>query len=256
MTGLYIVGVFLVLLACRFPLSFAMGITGSLLIFLSGVPMTVFAHRMVNAVNSYPVLAVPMFIFAGSLMNKTGITTYIFDFAKIIMGTMRGGLAQVNVIASLIFSGISGAALADVGGLGKIEIKAMKEQGYEPSVAAAITGASATIGPIFPPSIPLIIYATAAEASGARVLIAGVLPGLVITLMLMLQVYIFSRKYNYPRRHPAAYTKTWRARVLEGVSSPSYPRDIDRGNAVRIFLPDGNRRRHMLVWIIFRIIRI
>ena len=198
MNGIEVVGLLLLLLALSVPLSVSMGIAGITYIVIAGIPLSVIAHRMGNAVNSFPLLAVPVFIFAGGLMNTSGITTRIFDFAKLLIGPIRGGLAQVNVIASLIFSGISGAALADIGGLGQIEIKAMEEQGYKSELAAGITAASATIGPIFPPSIPLIIYGTVAEVSGVKLLIAGVVPGLLITFLLMLQIGYFARKYNFP----------------------------------------------------------
>ena len=207
MNGIEVVGLFLLLLALSVPLSVSMGIAGIAYIVLSGIPISVIAQRMGNGVNSFPLLAVPVFIFAGCLMNTSGITTRIFDFAKLLIGPIRGGLAQVNVVASLIFSGISGAALADIGGLGQIEIKAMEEQGYKSELAAGITAASATIGPIFPPSIPLIIYGTVAEESGVKLLIAGVVPGLLITFLLMLQIGFFSRKYNFPAESQAYNVK-------------------------------------------------
>ena len=118
MNGIEIVGLLLLLLALSVPLSVSMGIAGIAYIVISGIPISVIAQRMGNAVNSFPLLAVPVFIFAGCLMNTSGITTRIFDFAKLLIGPIRGGLAQVNVVASLIFSGISGAALADIGGAG------------------------------------------------------------------------------------------------------------------------------------------
>ncbi|KAF5029410.1 Sialic acid TRAP transporter large permease protein SiaM [anaerobic digester metagenome] len=154
---------------------------------------------MVTSLNSFPMLAVPLFILAAGLMNSSGITERLFEFAKLLVGRMKGGLAQVNIVASLIFSGISGAALADVGGLGNIEIEAMDKQNYPRTHSAAITAASAVIGPIFPPSIPLIIYGAAAETSSMRLLIAGILPALVIAMALMVQVGFFARKFNYPR---------------------------------------------------------
>jgi tripartite ATP-independent transporter DctM subunit len=154
---------------------------------------------MVTSLNSFPMLAVPLFILAAGMMNSSGITERLFEFAKLLVGRMKGGLAQVNIVASLIFSGISGAALADVGGLGNIEIEAMDKQNYPRTHSAAITAASAVIGPIFPPSIPLIIYGAAAETSSMRLLIAGVLPALVIAMALMVQVAFFARKFNYPR---------------------------------------------------------
>jgi tripartite ATP-independent transporter DctM subunit len=140
-----------------------------------------------------------LFILAAGLMNSSGITERLFAFAKLLVGRLKGGLAQVNIVASLIFSGISGAALADVGGLGNIELEAMEKQKYPKTHAAAITAASAVIGPIFPPSIPLIIYAAAAETSSMQLLIAGILPALIIALALMVQVAFFARRYHYPK---------------------------------------------------------
>jgi tripartite ATP-independent transporter DctM subunit len=199
MSGIYVVLFFLVLSVTGLPIAVSMAVSGITFIFLGNIPMSVVAHRMINSLNSYPILAVPMFILAANLMNTSGITKRLFDFARVLVGNIRGGLAHVNILASLIFSGISGAALADVGGLGNIEIKAMEEQGYSLDTASAITIASSTIGPIFPPSIPLIIYGSVAEVSGVRLLIAGVVPAIIITACLMLLVAFFARKYNYPK---------------------------------------------------------
>jgi tripartite ATP-independent transporter DctM subunit len=166
---------------------------------------------MVTSLNSFPMLAVPLFILAAGLMNSSGITERLFEFAKLLVGRLKGGLAQVNIVASLIFSGISGAALADVGGLGNIELEAMEKQKYPKTHAAAITAASAVIGPIFPPSIPLIIYGAAAETSSMQLLIAGIIPALIIAIALMIQVAFFARRYNYPKGVESKYS---RAEVL------------------------------------------
>ncbi|MTI62064.1 MAG: TRAP transporter large permease [Firmicutes bacterium] len=198
MSGLTVVLLFLLLIVLGAPLLIGMGLTSIIYLIIEQIPLNVLAHRMLNSVNSFTLLAVPLFIFAGNLMNTSGISNRIFDFAKMLVGRVKGGLAQVNIIASLIFSGISGAALADVGGLGNIEIQAMKEQGYDSDLAASITAASATIGPIFPPSIPLIIYGAVAEISGIRLLIAGMIPALIITIFSMLQIAYFAKKYDYP----------------------------------------------------------
>lgn len=204
MTGFVILGLFLFLAILKVPIAVSMAIPSILYIIANDIPLSIVAHRMTNSINSLPLLAVPLFIFAANLMNTSGMTRNIFDFAKLLIGKVRGGLALVNVLASLIFAGISGAALADVGGLGSIEMQAMNEQGYDPDVSASITAASATIGPIFPPSIPLIVYATVAETSGVKCLIAGIIPGIILTIILMLQVTYFAQKYNYPRE-----TKTY-----------------------------------------------
>lgn len=199
MSGSLVIILFLFLLATGLPIAVSMGIPSALYLMMANIPPSQLIQRMVTSLNSFPMLAVPLFILAAGMMNSSGITERLFEFAKLLVGRMKGGLAQVNIVASLIFSGISGAALADVGGLGNIEIEAMDKQKYPRTHSAAITAASAVIGPIFPPSIPLIIYGAAAETSSMRLLIAGVLPALVIAMALMIQVAFFARKFNYPR---------------------------------------------------------
>lgn len=215
MSGTLVIVLFLFLLGAGLPIAVSMGIPSALYLLLSNIPPSQLIQRMVTSLNSFPMLAVPLFILAAGLMNSSGITERLFEFAKLLVGRMRGGLAQVNIVASLIFSGISGAALADVGGLGNIEIEAMDKQNYPRTHSAAITAASAVIGPIFPPSIPLIIYGAAAETSSMRLLIAGVFPALVIAGALMVQVAFFSRKYKYPRGVDRKYTKSEIITVLK-----------------------------------------
>jgi len=198
MSGIAVILVFVVLAVIGVPIAFSMGAASILYFLVEGIPFSVFAQRIGNALNSFPLVAVPVFILAGNLMNVTGVTNRLFEFARMIVGRRKGGLAQVNVLASLIFSGISGAALADIGGLGNIEIKAMREQGYDPADAAAVTAASATVGPIFPPSIPLIIFATVAEASAVKLLLGGMIPAILITIALMIIVAIVARRRNFP----------------------------------------------------------
>jgi tripartite ATP-independent transporter DctM subunit len=176
-----------------------MGLSAVTYIVVTGIPLATIAHRMGNAVNSFPLLAVVLFIYVGSLLNVTGITHRLYAAARMAVGRVRGDLAYVNVLANLVMAGISGSAIADVGALGNVQIKAMKEQGYKEEFAAAITATAATLGPIFPPSIPMIIYATVAETSGVKLLIAGMFPALVIALCLCVQVWYFARKYNFPR---------------------------------------------------------
>jgi len=199
MNGLAMILLFVVLTILGIPIAYGLGLSTVIYLLTSNFPLSVLAHRLPNALNSFPLVAVPIFIYAGCLMNTTGITDRLFRTARLMVGRRKGGLAHVNIIASLIFSGISGAALADIGGLGKIEIKAMKNQGYDTGDAAAITAASATIGPIFPPSIPIIIFASVAEVSGVKLLIAGVVPALVITGLLMLVVTIIANIKQFPR---------------------------------------------------------
>jgi tripartite ATP-independent transporter DctM subunit len=199
MSGMIVVAFFLVLIVFGLPIGISMGIPSAIYLLVHHIPISQLIQRMVASLNSFPLLAVPLFILAAQLMNSSGITGRLFDFAKILVGRMKGGLAQVNVVASLIFAGISGAALADVGGLGNIEIEAMDKQGYPRESSAAITAASAVIGPIFPPSIPLIIYGAAAETSSMKLLIAGIIPAITIAVALMLQIGFFSIKHNYPK---------------------------------------------------------
>lgn len=155
-------------------------------------------EQMFNGVNSQTLLAVPFFVLAGNLMNGGGVTTRIFDFAASMIGHRKGGLAHVNVLASLIFSGMSGSALADAGGLGQLEIKSMKDAGFDEGFAGGITAASCIIGPLVPPSTPLIIYAVLANQSVEKLFMAGFLPGLLTTAALMVMCSILSHKRNYP----------------------------------------------------------
>ncbi|HLV17050.1 MAG TPA: TRAP transporter large permease, partial [Pseudomonas sp.] len=180
----------------------AISLAGSCLAFVlitGQVPSVVIAHRMINGIDSFPLLAIPFFIFAGSLMNNAGITERIFNFAKALMGWMRGGLGHVNVGASIVFSGMSGAAVADAGGLGMIEVKAMKDAGYDEEFAVGITAASSTIGPIIPPSLPMVIYGVMASASVGQLFAAGLIPGLLMGVMLMGMIFLISRRRGYQR---------------------------------------------------------
>lgn len=179
----------------------AVALAGSSLVYLlaSGrVPDIILIQRMVGGVDSFPLLAVPFFILAGNLMNVCGVTERIFRFADAMVGWARGGLGHVNVGASVIFAGMSGAAIADAGGLGAVEIKAMRDKGYDVDFAVGITGASSTVGPIIPPSLPLVVYGVVASASIGQLFIAGIVPGLLIAALLMLMVAVISHRRGYP----------------------------------------------------------
>jgi tripartite ATP-independent transporter DctM subunit len=151
-----------------------------------------------GTITSFILLAFPLFTLAGRLMNTGGVTKRIFDFADVVVGWIPGGLGHVNVLASMIFAGMSGSAVADIGGLGVIEIKGMKEKGYDLDFSAAITIASSTIGPIIPPSAPMVLYAVMANESVGRLFIGGVLPGTLMGICLMIMVYFYSLNRNYP----------------------------------------------------------
>jgi tripartite ATP-independent transporter DctM subunit len=190
---------FAVTLATGVPIAAALGLSSGIVILVYDLPVSVLAQRAVNALDSTPLLAVPLFILAASLLNATGVTTHLFDLVRLLVGRIRGGVAHVSVLVSLVFSGISGAALADIGALGAIQIRQMKAQGYREDFAAGVTMAAATIGPIFPPSIPIIIYASVANVSAVKLLLAGIVPALVITLLLILQIAVVARVKGLPR---------------------------------------------------------
>src|SRR3954467_3517715 len=177
MEGFLVVFAFVGLFVLGFPVVLAIGIPCIAYMFVNGLPIDLVAQRTLYALDSFPLVAVPVFLFVGSLMNSAGISRYIYKFADTAVGRMPGGLAQVNIFGSLIFAGMSGSALADIGGLGRIEIDAMRSKGFKAPFAAAVTSASAIVGPIFPPSIPLIIYGTVTGVSVIQLLLGGVLPG-------------------------------------------------------------------------------
>lgn len=194
-----LIALFLVTLVAGLPVAVCLGLSSAVVILAFDLPIAVLAQRMVNAIDSTSLLAVPLFIFAANLLGVTGVTRHLFDLVRLIVGTVRGGVAQVSILVSLIFSGISGAALADIGALGGIQIRMMRDQGYKDEFAAGIVMAAATIGPIFPPSIPIIIFAATANVSAVKLLIAGIIPALIIALFLIAQVAVIARVRGLPR---------------------------------------------------------
>ncbi len=192
--------VFIAVLIAGVPVFIALA--GSSLLythFIAGIPDFVILHRMAGGIDSFPLLAVPFFILAGNLMNSAGITNRIYNFAAAAAGWMRGGLAHVNIIGSVIFAGMSGTAIADAAGLGTIEIKAMKDHGYSTEFSVGVTAASATLGPIIPPSLPFVIYGMMANVSIGALFLGGIIPGAVMTIFMMLYVTYCARKYNMGR---------------------------------------------------------
>jgi tripartite ATP-independent transporter DctM subunit len=198
MTALLLV-LFAVLLVIGMPVAVSLGLSSAIVVLYYHLPVAVLAQRLVNALDSSPLLAVPLFIFAANLLSVTGVTRHLFDLVRLLVGRVRGGVAQVGILVSLIFSGISGAALADIGAIGGIQMRMMREQGYKDEFSAGVTIAAATIGPIFPPSIPIIIFAATANVSAVRLLIAGVLPAILIAVLLMIQVGVIAHVYKLPR---------------------------------------------------------
>jgi TRAP-type C4-dicarboxylate transport system permease large subunit len=191
---------FLLLMLIGVPAAIAMAAASLLYIFVyDEVPAVVVAHRMVAGIDSFPLLAVPFFILAGNLMNNAGISNRIYGFALALVGWLRGGLGHVNVLGSVVFAGMSGTALADAAGLGTIEIKAMRDHGYPAEFAVGVTAASATLGPIIPPSLPFVIYAMMANVSVGALFLAGILPGLLLALLMMITVAYFARRHAWGR---------------------------------------------------------
>jgi tripartite ATP-independent transporter DctM subunit len=188
-----------VLLATGTPLFVLLGLAGWTFAALAGFPGIVVPQRIALAANSFPLLVAPFFILMGNVMNAAGITVRIFAFARALTGWLRGGLCHANITASVIFAGMSGSAVADAGGLGVVEIKAMREAGYDAETAAAVTAASATIGPIIPPSLPMVIYGVMAETSIGGLFLGAVVPGLLMALALMVLVAGVARRRGLPR---------------------------------------------------------
>lgn len=207
-----LLGTFVILIMARAPIAFALLISSvAYLTHYGGVPLRVVTQRMAAGPDSFPLLAVPLFIMAGSLMNTGGITERIFDFARTLVGHWTGSLGHVNILASIIFSGMSGAAIADAGGLGVIEIEAMRAEGYDDEFSVAITAASSTIGPIIPPSIPMVVYGVVAGVSVGGLFIGGVIPGLLMALSLGIMVYYYAVKRNYPKHPRATLPELWQS---------------------------------------------
>ena len=190
--------IFLFLMASGLPVAIAMAGSSLVYILISGdLPPFAVIHRMIGGIDSFPLLAVPFFILAGNLMNNAGVTNRIYNFALALVGWLKGGLGHVNVVGSVIFAGMSGTAIADAAGLGTVEIKAMKDHGYDLEFAVGVTAASATLGPIIPPSLPFVIYAMMANVSVGALFLAGILPGVLMALLMMVTVAYFAHKNGW-----------------------------------------------------------
>jgi tripartite ATP-independent transporter DctM subunit len=197
---------FLLLLVLKCPISYSMLIASLFYLIMRGsLSITIIPEKMTSGINSFPLIAIPLFILAGRIMNNAGITSRIFNFCMAFVGHYKAGLAYVNVIASIIFAGITGSSVADVAGLGAVEIKAMKDEGYDPAYSAAITAASSCIGPIIPPSIIMIVIGVMAELSIGRLFAGGMIPGLLMGASLLVLIFIQTR--TAPKNIPAPRTK-------------------------------------------------
>jgi tripartite ATP-independent transporter DctM subunit len=189
-----------VLVVMGTPIAIALGVlaVGTMWITVGPDLLAIFIQRMYAGTTSFPLLAIPFFILSGNLMNTGGMTQRIFDVAHLIVGRIRGGLGHVNVLASMLFAGMSGSAVADAAGLGLVEIKAMREAGYSPRFAATLTAVSSTIGPVIPPSIPFVIYGSLANVSVGALFLAGVVPGVLMGVALMIIVALVAKRKNLP----------------------------------------------------------
>lgn len=206
---LLLFGSFFFFLLLGAPIAMSMFISSIAYMAVYDLPLVMILPRLAAGVDSFPLLAVGFFVLAGNIMNQGGVTTRIFSWADHLVGHFTGGLAHSNVLASVIFAGMSGSAIADTGGLGAIELKAMKEGGYDEDFSLAVTGASSLIGPIIPPSVPMIIFGVTASVSIGALFDSGIIPGILLALAMMGLNYIICRNKDYPKRKRATGREIW-----------------------------------------------
>jgi C4-dicarboxylate transporter DctM subunit len=231
---------FTVLLLLGAPIAFCIGISALAGLLSQGdTPLLILPHMMFQGTDSFPLLAVPFFVFAGALMNAGGITRRLVAFANLLVGRVRSGLALVNVVASMFFAGITGAAVADTSAIGSVLIPAMEEEGYDPGFSAAITAASSTMGPIIPPSIPMIIYGVSAEQSIAALFLAGIVPGLLIGFALMAVAYMYGgrRDCSHAPKDTAIDTRLFLRGTQDALLALFMPAFILGGILAGVFTP-------------------
>jgi C4-dicarboxylate transporter, DctM subunit len=238
MQTLAIFSLLVLLMLLGLPVAVAMGLTSVITLIAIGQAdiLSVIGQRMYASTTAFPLLAIPFFILAGNLMNTGGMTERIFRFAHSLVGHFKGGLGQVNVLGSMVFAGMSGSALADAMGLGAIEVKAMVKAGYQPRFAAAVSAASATIGPVIPPSVPLVIYGSMTGVSVGALFLGGVVPGVLMGLAMMVTVYVIASKRNYPREQRASRREVARS-LLGGLAALATPLLIMGGILSGAFTP-------------------
>ena len=211
MLAVMILALLVLLLLTGLPLVFAMGTASIAYLFLADISLSMMTQRMTTAVDSFLILAIPFFYLAGELMNACKLTDRIIAMARAFVGHIHGGLAQVNIFASMIFAGMSGSATADTAALGSVLIPSMKREGYHANFSAAVTVASAMVGPIIPPSIGMVIYGALADVSIGRLLLAGILPGVTIIIVQMIFTWFLARRRGYPRYPRAGLPELARA---------------------------------------------
>jgi tripartite ATP-independent transporter DctM subunit len=236
MTLLLFFAGFFVLLLLRVPIAFALGIVSLGFLTAKGEVLLAVSQRMSAAADSFPLLAIPFYILMGKLVNESGVTQRIFGFAQALVGHIRGGLAHVTVLNSMIFAGMSGAAVADVAGMGAIQIKAMTDNGYDTDFSAAVTAAASTIAPIIPPSISMVVYGVLASTSVGALFLGGFIPGVLMGVFMMAYSYVVAIRRGYPLQRRAGLRQliqTFRASLL-GLLTPTI---LLGGIALGIFTP-------------------
>ena len=199
MNGYIVIALFLLLVLMKVPVSLSFLVPSAIYLLINDINIVVAIQRATSSANSFTMVAIPLFIYAGCLMNYSGVSDYLLKICRIIVGRLRGALAYCNILTSLVFAGTSGSALADLGGIGKVVMYAMKNDGYSDEDSIGITAASSTIGPIFPPSIPLMVYAMAAEASSSDLLVAGIIPAILMVVFLGIHTFVVAKKRNFPK---------------------------------------------------------
>ena len=202
--------IWLVAILGGFPLYASMGLAAFAFVYTSGLPPLIVAQKMVQGANSFPIVAAPIFILMGNILTGARINDRIVAFATALVGWLRGGYAHASIVASMIFAGMVGSAVADAAGVGSIEIKSMRRVGYRPETAAAITAAAATIGPIIPPSLPMVIYGVAADVSIGRLFVGGFIPGILMGVSLMAMVAVIAKAEGFARQPFAGFREIWR----------------------------------------------
>lgn len=202
---------FLMLMILGCPIAFCLLGSGTLYFLANDMALIMVVQRLTEGANTFTLLAVPGFILAGNLMNSGEVTDRIFDFCGKLVGHITGGLGHANILASVVFAGMSGAAIADAGGLGAIELKAMKDAGYDDDFSLAVTGASSLVGPIIPPSVPAVVYGTVASVSIGRLFIAGAVPGFIMAVAMCVMVYVISKKKGYRKEEWCGFPELFRS---------------------------------------------
>lgn len=200
MNQIFFLFLMVVMFMLGIPVVISLGLTSVLMMYVrGGIKWATIVQQMIGGLNTFTLLAVPMFLLAGKLMNSSGTTDRLFDFAKKLVGWLPGGLAHVNIVSSIIFAGMSGTAVSDASGLGIIEIRAMNQAGFDKEFSASVTAASSTVGPIIPPSLPLVVYGTISGASVGALFMAGILPGILMAVTMMAVAFLYAVIKHYPR---------------------------------------------------------